>query len=176
MHENVFRLAKYYQADFYITKINFHKQHPSEKWSKWEAWMVQTVWSSHHRCSVTKVVLKNIAKTTGKHLRQSFLIKLQAEACNFTLFFYKNQKHFAELQCSYLFSSIWASNVLIPVLIHPRSNKLQFLYLTIISHLACWKSRNFPFMKGTKEILKNFPKYKSIIYNKLLIGSKQLLW
>ena len=55
------------------------------------------------------------------------------------------------------FSSIWASSVLIPVLIDSDSNKLQFVYLTITSHLACWKSL-------------------SIVYNKLLIESKQLLY
>ena len=49
------------------------------------------------------------------------------------------------------FSSIWVSSILIPVLIHSRSNKLQFVYLTIISHLACWKAGNFPFQKGKKE-------------------------
>ena len=31
------------------------------------------------------------------------------------------------------------------------------------------KARNLPFQKGKKEILKNSPKYKSIVYNKLLI-------
>ena len=74
------------------------------------------------------------------------------------------------------FLSIWVSSVLIPVVIHPCSNKLQFLYLTMNSHLACWKNQNFPISEGKKEILKNFPKYKSIVYNKLLIGSKRLFW
>ena len=56
----------------------------------------------------------------------------------------------------------FSPSVLIPVLIHSCSNKLQFVYLTITSHLACWKSRKFPnFQKGKKEILRNFPKYKS---------------
>ena len=44
--------------------------------------------SSHRRCSVNKVVLKNFAKDftklVRKHLCQSlFLIKLQASACKF---------------------------------------------------------------------------------------------
>ena len=40
--------------------------------------------SSHHKCSMWKGVLRNFTKFTGKHLCQSlFLIKLQAEACNF---------------------------------------------------------------------------------------------
>ena len=49
--------------------------------------------SSYGRCFVKKGVLKNFAELTGKHLCQSlflnkveggcFLIKLQAEACNF---------------------------------------------------------------------------------------------
>ena len=65
------------------------------------------------------------------------------------------------------FSTIWASSVLIPVLIHSCSNKLQFVYLTITSHLAFWKAGNFPFQKRKKEILNDFPKYKSIVYNKL---------
>ena len=43
------------------------------------------------------------------------------------------------------FSSIWASSVLIPVLIHSCSNKLQFVYLTITSHLACWHRNSFYF-------------------------------
>ena len=40
--------------------------------------------SSHRRCSVTKGILKNLAKFTGKHLCGNlfFLIKLPA-ACNF---------------------------------------------------------------------------------------------
>ena len=39
---------------------------------------------SHRGCSVRKGVYRNIAKLTEKHLCQSlFLIKLQAEACNF---------------------------------------------------------------------------------------------
>ena len=39
--------------------------------------------SSHWRCSVTKSVLRNFIKFTGKHLCQSlFLTKLQAKACH----------------------------------------------------------------------------------------------
>ena len=39
---------------------------------------------SHRGCSVRKGVLRNLAKLTEKYLCQSFfLIKLQAEACNF---------------------------------------------------------------------------------------------
>ena len=55
------------------------------------------------------------------------------------------------------FSSIWALSVLIPVLIHSCSNKFQFVYLTITSHLAlaCWKSRKFLISEGKKKILKN---------------------
>ena len=67
------------------------------------------------------------------------------------------------------FSSIWASSVLIPVLSQSCSNKLKFVYLTITSHLACWKSRKLPILEGKKDILKNFPKYKSIVYKKSLI-------
>ena len=37
------------------------------------------------------------------------------------------------------------------------------------------KAGNFQFQKGKKEILKNFPKYKSIVYNKLLIDLKLFL-
>ena len=40
--------------------------------------------SSHQRCSVKKSVLKNFAKFTGKHLRQSlFFNKVADAACNF---------------------------------------------------------------------------------------------
>ena len=40
--------------------------------------------SSHQRCSVKKSVLKNFAKFTGKHLRQSlFFNKVAGAACNF---------------------------------------------------------------------------------------------
>ena len=40
--------------------------------------------SSHQRCSVKKSVLKNFAKFTGKHLRQSFFFnKVAGAACNF---------------------------------------------------------------------------------------------
>ena len=74
------------------------------------------------------------------------------------------------------FSSIWASSVLFPVLIHSCSNKLQLVYLAITSHVACWKSHKFPISEGKKEISKNFPKRKSIVYKKLLIDSKRLLW
>ena len=74
------------------------------------------------------------------------------------------------------FSSIWASSVLFPVLIHLCSNKLQLVYLAITSHVACWKSHKFPISEGKKEISKNFPKHKSIVYKKLLIDSKRLLW
>ena len=59
-------------------------------------------------------------------------------------------------------SSIWASSVLISALIHSCSNKLQFVYFTITSHLTCWKSRKFPISEGKKEILKNFSKCKYI--------------
>ena len=72
----------------------------------------------------------------------------------------------------FIFSTIWASSVLIPVLIHSCYNTLQFAYLTITSHLACWKSRKFPILDGKK----NFSKYISIVYSKLLIDSKRLLW
>ena len=56
------------------------------------------IYSSHRRCSLRKDALRNFAKFTGKHLCQSlflnkgagrglhwvsFLIKLQAESCNF---------------------------------------------------------------------------------------------
>ena len=46
----------------------------------------------------------------------------------------------------------------------------------LIHTLPVEKAGNFPFQKGKKEILKNFPKYKSIAYSKLLIDCKQLLW
>ena len=52
-----------------------------------------------------------------------------------------------------------------------------YLYTWILLHT--WpvkKSGNFPFQKGKKEILKNFPKYKSIVYNTLQTDSKRLLW
>ena len=49
------------------------------------------------------------------------------------------------------FSSIWALSVLLPVLIQSSSNKLQFVYLTITSHLACWKTRNFSFQNEKKK-------------------------
>ena len=43
--------------------------------------------SSHRRCSVRKVVLRNFAKFTGKHLYQSLFLNkaagLRPEACNF---------------------------------------------------------------------------------------------
>ena len=40
---------------------------------------------SHLRCSVKNGILRNFSKFTGKHVCQSlfFLVKLQAEACNF---------------------------------------------------------------------------------------------
>ena len=38
--------------------------------------------SSHQRCSLTKGVLRNFAKFTGKHLCQSFFFN-KVEACNF---------------------------------------------------------------------------------------------
>ena len=72
-------------------------------------------------------------------------------------FFIRTSNIFAELQCSYFFSSIWASSVLIPILIHLCSNKLQFVYLTITSHLACWKSRKFPISERKKRNFKEFP-------------------
>ena len=72
----------------------------------------------------------------------------------------------------FIFSTIWASSVLIPVLIRSCYNTLQFAYLTITSHLACWKSRKFPILDGKR----NFSKYISIVYSKLLIDSKRLLW
>ena len=74
------------------------------------------------------------------------------------------------------FSSIWASSVLIPVFIHLCYNKLQFVYLTITSLLACWKSWKFPISEGKKKFLKTFRKCKSIVYNKLLIDAKLFLW
>ena len=67
---------------------------------------------------------------------------------------------------------------------------LAFLFLFLFIHvlincgLYTWQllhtwpvgeAVDFPFQKGKKEILKNFPKYKSIVYNKLLIDSKRLL-
>ena len=60
-----------------------------------------------------------------------------------------------------------------------------FIHVLINCNLYTWqllhtwpveKAGNFPFQKGKKEILKNFSKYKSIVYNKLLIDSKRLLW
>ena len=62
----------------------------------------------------------------------------------------------------------------------------QFLFIHVLinCHLYTWqllhtwpveKDGNFPFQKGKKEILKNFPKYKSIVYNKLLIDLKLFL-
>ena len=69
----------------------------------------------------------------------------------------------------------------------PQVFLFLFLFIHVIIHcnlhtwqlLHTWpveKAGNFPFQKGKKEILKNFPKYKSIVYNKLLIDSKRLLW
>ena len=92
----------------------------------------------------------------------------------YTLFFIRATFCWASM--FFFFWSIWASSVLIPVPIHSCSNKLQFRYLTITSHQACWKSRKFPFQKGKKEIFKNFPKNKSIVYNKFLVDSMRLLW
>ena len=37
------------------------------------------------------------------------------------------------------------------------------------------KLEMLPLQKGKNEILKNFPRYKSIVYKKLLIDSKRLL-
>ena len=52
-----------------------------------EAFLIITVWvvqKQSRRCSVKKVFLEISFKFTGKHLCQSlFLIKLQAEFCNF---------------------------------------------------------------------------------------------
>ena len=39
--------------------------------------------SSHRRCSVREGVLRNFTKVTATCARVSFLMKLQAEACNF---------------------------------------------------------------------------------------------
>ena len=59
-----------------------------------------------------------------------------------------------------------------------------FIHVLINCNLYTWqllhtwpveKAGNFPFQKGKKEILKNFPKYKSIVYNKLLIDLKLFL-
>ena len=91
---------------------------------------------------------------------------------NMVPFFSKEPVTFCRASMFLFFSTIWASSVLIPVLIHSCYNTLQFAYLTITSHLACWKSRKFPILDGKK----NFSKYISIVYSKLLIDSKRLLW
>ena len=39
--------------------------------------------SSHRRCSIKKIVLKNLAKQENTCARACFLIKLQTSACNF---------------------------------------------------------------------------------------------
>ena len=52
----------------------------------------------------------------------------------------------------------------IHVLINCNLYTLQLLHTWPVE-----KARNFPFQKRKIEILKNSPKYKSIVYNKLLI-------
>ena len=90
-------------------------------------------------------------------------------------FFYKNQELFSELQCSF-FPSIWATSVLIPVLIHPLSSKLQFVYVTITSHLACWRSRKFPISEGETRNFKTFPHIAHHYWTLFLKISSRLLW
>ena len=59
----------------------------------------------------------------------------------------------------------------IHVLINCNLHTWQLLYTQPVE-----RAGNFQFQKGKKENLKNFSKYKSIVYNKLLIDSKRLLW
>ena len=58
------------------------------------------------------------------------------------LIFFVNLSLKVSYSCSYSFSC---------------SNKLQFVYLTITSHLACWKSRKFPISERKKRNFKEFP-------------------
>ena len=88
-----------------------------------------------------------------------FSCNMFCQGFSVTLFFLLEPLTFCRASMSLFFSSIWASNVLIPVLIYSCSNKLQFVYLTIISHLASWKTRKFPISEEKKkETLRNFPK------------------
>ena len=87
-------------------------------------------------------------------------------------FFIRTSNIFAELQCSYFFSSIWASSVLIPILIHLCSINCSLYTWQLLHTWPVEKAGNFPFQKGKKEILKNFHKDKSIVYNKLQIDLK----
>ena len=68
----------------------------------------------------------------------------------------------------------------------PQVFLFQFLFIHVIinCNLYTWqllhpwpveKAGNFPFQKGKREILKNSPIYKSIVYNNLLIGLKLFL-
>ena len=68
----------------------------------------------------------------------------------YTLFFIRTSNILPSFNVL-IFPSIWASSVLISVLIHSCSDKLQFIYLTITSHLACWKSQKFPISEGKKD-------------------------
>ena len=93
-----------------------------------------------------------------------------------TLFFYKNQQHFAELQCSYFFRQFQPQAFLfLPLFIHALINCNMYTW-QLLNTWPIEKAGNFPFQNRKKEILKNFPKYKYIVHNKLLIDSKRLLW
>ena len=79
--------------------------------------------------------------------------------------FFKRTGNILPASTLLFYSSIWASSVLIPVLIHSGSNKLQLVYFTITSHLACWKSRKFPISEGKK---RNCALLLNIIFKKHL--------
>ena len=72
------------------------------------------------------------------------------KAIETTLSFLQEPATFCRASMFFIFSSVSASSVFIPALIRSCSNKLQFVYLTVTSHLACSKSRKFPILEGEK--------------------------
>ena len=69
--------------EFHILDLKFHIGCYTAAWCVYTA-VVITSGNNHQGCSVRKGVLRNFAKFTGNTwARVSFLIKLQAKACNF---------------------------------------------------------------------------------------------
>ena len=93
------------------------------------------------------------AKKLGRFLFSRITFKVTPLFFFSTLFLIRNTNIFPSL----FFSPVSASSVLIPALIHSCFNKLHFVYLTIISHLAFRKSWKFPISEGKQIDFKEFP-------------------